>query len=86
MEAKGIVQKTKESDKSKRIKIKASFTDKGIEAFKQLSNNRKNIKAALSALDTDEKEQLWALLRKVLKKALKQLGNKYEMPPPAEKI
>ena len=85
MEGKGLIQKTKESGKSKRIKIKASLTDKGIEAYEQLLNNRKSIKAALSSLDTDEKEQLWALLRKVLKNTLKQLGNKYEMPPPAEK-
>ena len=70
MEAKGLIQRSKDLHRGNLVRI--SMTQKGKEAYHH-SLKGNSIPQMLSSLSKEEKQQLDGLLRKVLKASLEEL-------------
>jgi|WetSurMetagenome_2_1015567.scaffolds.fasta_scaffold157848_2 MarR family transcriptional regulator, multiple antibiotic resistance protein MarR len=71
MEKKGTIKKVRDLERKNLIRVE--ITDKGIEAFRKLSQ-RKSTRKVMSVLTKEEQIQLWTLLAKIRDKGVEQLG------------
>jgi len=82
MENKGLITETKGIIQKNIITL--GLTDKGRKALKQ-SISRQSLHNIFSSLTTDERKQLWSILMKLRKAAIKEMGGEdtyyYPTPP-----
>jgi DNA-binding MarR family transcriptional regulator len=78
MEKKGLVIRTKDTDKKSRVRITA--TEKGRHAYALITENATTVYQIMSILSEEEKMQLWNCLSKLREKALKEYGGKKGSP------
>ncbi len=71
MEKKGLVRKVKDLDRKNQVRI--VLTEKGRKAYRQASK-RESIKAIMSSLSEEERQQLAASLQRLRGEALKVMG------------
>lgn len=80
MEKKGLVRKVKDLERKNMVRV--AITEKGQQAHNQ-SAKRGTIHRIMSALDGDERQQMWEYVRKLRDKAFEETGvvRKPSFPP-----
>jgi len=83
MEKEGYLQRVKDLERKNYVRI--VLTQKGYEAYRK-SSRRRSTRAIMAALNTEEQEQMWALLARIRAKALSQMGMKatIDIYPPSD--
>ena len=79
MEKEGLVKKTRDLEKKNMVRV--SLTKKGLQAYRR-SLELKSIRRILSGLSDEQRQQLASCLEILLKRSLKELGLKRELPFP----
>jgi DNA-binding MarR family transcriptional regulator len=78
MEKKGLVIKTKDTEKKNRVRVRA--TEKSRQTYALITENVRTVSRIMSILSEEEKMQLWNCLSKLRGEALMEYGGKHKSP------